>query len=183
MAAAEATGRAGGGFRLETRRLRLRELQLKDARPLLELDGSERVRALLLDDHVGNLDQSLALIAWARRFGSECPGLGLWACEETRAQQGRFVGVFSLMPLRDGSGDVEIGVRLLPPHWGRGYPLEMGRALCSHAFEELQLPRLVGLFDEQNRGARLALQRLGFVAAGRTLHFGKPALRYVLVKP
>jgi ribosomal-protein-alanine N-acetyltransferase len=161
---------------IETRRLRLRELRLQDAQPLLDLDGSERVRALLLDDHVSDPDQALALIAWSRRYGREHPGLGLWACETREAA---FVGVFSLMPLA-GSGDVEIGVRLLPRYWGRGYPLEMGRALCAHAFERLGLPRLIGLFDEHNRGAQLALRQLGFAFDGPAMHFGKPALRYVL---
>ena len=179
LIAAIGSGADGGSSMIETRRLRLRELCLQDARPLLELDSCERVRALLLDDHLSDLDQSLALIAWSRRYGRERTGLGLWACE---TREPRFVGVFSLMPLAGGD-DVEIGVRLLPRFWGRGYPLEMGRALCAHAFEQLGLPRLIGLFDEHNRGAQLALRRLGFAPDGPATHFGKPALRYVLSRP
>lgn len=166
---------SGASF-LQTRRLRLRGLRLQDAAALLELDASERVHGLLLDDRVTDANQALAVIIWARRFYAEHPGLGLWACERL---DGGFVGMFSLMPL-PGSGDVEIGVRLLSAHWGRGYPLEMGRALCVHAFDTLALPRLVGLIHPDNRGARLALERLGFSADALTTHCGRIAQRYLL---
>ncbi len=160
---------------LRTRRLSLHELSLGDAAELLVLDRTPRVHELLLDDHASSLDQGFAIVIWASQFYRQHPGLGIWS---TYDAERRFIGTFSLMPV-DG-GDVEIGVRLLPAHWGRGYPLEAGHALCAHAFDTLQLPRLIGLVHPDNRGARLALRRLGFGEDGECLHFGKPALRHVL---
>ena len=161
---------------LATRRLSLHELSLADVAELVAMDQHPRVHGLLLDDHASSLDQGLAIVIWADAFYREHPGLGIWS---TYDEQGRYVGIFSLMPVGDGE-DVEIGVRLQPSCWGRGYPVEAGRALCRHTFETLKLPRLLGFIHADNRGAQLALRRLGFEAHGECLHFGKPALRYAL---
>lgn len=162
---------------LRTRRLCLRELGTGDVFDLLRLDRSERVHRLLLDDHAKTLEHSLALVWWAQQFYREHPGLGIWAAHD--GQRG-FVGIFSLMPLAGQRRVVEIGARLLPASWGRGYPAEGGEALCRHAFDQLGLERVFGLFDPANRGARLAMQRLGFVEDGCTEHFGKAAQRYLM---
>lgn len=168
--------RRRGARLLATRRLSLHELALGDVAELVAMDSHPRVHGLLLDDHASTLDQGLAIVVWADAFYRAHPGLGIWS---TYDEHGRYVGIFSLMPVGD-SGDVEIGVRLQPFCWGRGYPVEAGRALCRHAFETLQLPRLLGFINADNRGAQLALRRLGFEDDGACLHFEKPALRYVL---
>ena len=74
-------------------------------------------------------------------------------------------------------GEVEIGTRLLPRAWGRGYALEGGAALCTHAFDTLGLPALLGLCDPANRSVPPLLARLGFIPDGKVEQFGKPALR------
>jgi RimJ/RimL family protein N-acetyltransferase len=119
------------------------------------------------------------LIDWLGRFHLRHPGLGIWHASDSA---GQFLGQFSLMPV-GSSGDVELGARLLPRAWGRGYALEGGRALCAHAFDVLGLDRLVGLCHTENRSVPPVLRRLGFDGPQPCEHFGRPALRFERLRP
>ena len=161
---------------LRARRLRLRGLRYADIFDLQRLGRDARATQALLDAPVDSVAAACALIDNANRVYRERPGLGVWRADD---EQGRFIGFFSLMAELDPA-EVEIGTRLLPHAWGRGYALEGGAALCAHAFDALQLPALVGLCDPRNRAVPPLLARLGFVADGETEQFGNRALRFVL---
>lgn len=161
---------------LRTRRMRLRGLRYADIFDLQRLGRDARATRALLDAPVDSVAAACALIDTANRIYRERPGLGIWRADD---EQGGFIGFFSLMAEFDPA-EVEIGTRLLPRAWGRGYALEGGAALCAHAFETLHLPALVGLCDPRNRSVPPLLARLGFVADGETEQFGNRALRFVL---
>lgn len=161
---------------LRTRRLRLRELCYRDVPELWRMGREPRVAAHLLDSPVSTISAACALVDMANGVYARRPGLGLWRAEDGG---GRFVGFFSLMPEPDAD-EVGIGCRLLPGAWGRGYALEGGAALCTHAFATLGLPHLVGVCAPDNRSVPPLLLRLGFRADGATAQAGKPALRFVL---
>lgn len=166
---------AGSEF-LRTRRLRLRGLCLRDIPALIALNADAEVARWLVEPHPANYFGAAKIVFRANECYLTRPGLGVWHASD---DAGRFVGVFSLMPI-EGSDEVEIGTRLHRETWGRLYPIEGGRALCAHAFATLALPYLVGLCHPQNAAVPAILRRLGFEQDGETLHFGKPALRYVL---
>ncbi|HEY0232124.1 MAG TPA: GNAT family N-acetyltransferase [Dokdonella sp.] len=161
---------------LSTRRLRLRELCLADIPSLTAMNADADVARSLVEpcptDYVG----VARIVFHANACYLTRPGLGVWHASDP---DGRFVGVFSLMPI-EGSEDVEIGTRLSPWTWGRLYPIEGGRALCAHAFDTVGLPRVLGLCHPDNIAVPAILRRLGFTAEGETLHFGHRALRFVL---
>lgn len=165
-----------GAELLRTRRLRLRGLRYADMFDLQRLGRDRRTTQALLDAPVDTVAGACALIETANRIYRERPGLGLWRTDDER---GEFIGFFSLMAEFDPA-EVEIGTRLLPRAWGRGYALEGGAALCVHAFDTLRLPVLVGLCDPRNRAVPPLLARLGFVADGEAEQFGNRALRFVL---
>jgi RimJ/RimL family protein N-acetyltransferase len=178
---ADAPG-AGGGRDyagtelLRSRRLCLRGLRYADIFDLQRLGRDARTTRALLDAPVDSIAAAVALIDNANRVYRERPGLGIWRADD---EHGAFIGFFSLMAELDPA-EVEIGTRLLPRAWGRGYALEGGAALCAHAFDTLQLPELVGLCDPRNRSVPPLLTRLGFVSDGETEQFGNRALRFVL---
>ena len=157
---------------LRTRRLVLRGLQPGDVFDLQRLGRDARVSQALLDAPVDDLASACALVGAAQRVQHEKPGLGFWRADDADG----FLGFFSLVAELPGS-EVEIGTRLLPRAWGRGYALEGGAALCTHAFDTLGLPALVGLCDPANRSVPPLLARLGFSPDGSTEQFGRPALR------
>lgn len=161
---------------LRTRRMRLRGLRYADIFELQHLGRDARVGRALLDAPVDTVAGACALVDTANRVYRDRPGLGLWRADD---EHGAFIGFFSLMAEIDPR-EVEIGTRLLPRAWGRGYALEGGAALCGHAFTTLGLPALLGLCDPANRSVPPLLGRLGFVADGETEQFGNRALRFVL---
>ncbi len=161
---------------LSTRRLRLRELCLADIPSLTAMNADPDVARSLVEPCPIDYFGVAKIIFHANACYLTRPGLGVWHASD---HDGRFVGVFSLMPI-EGSDDVEIGTRLSPWTWGRLYPIEGGRALCAHAFGTVGLPRLLGLCHPDNIAVPAILRRLGFAADGETLHFGNRALRFVL---
>lgn len=161
---------------LRTRRMRLQTLGYRHLLDLLQLGREERVTELLLDGHLDSVADAAGLVVWSNRLYAAQPGLGHWHASDER---GGFIGMFSLTP-GDREHDVGLGARLLPRAWGRGYALEGAEALCAHAFTALALPHLVALCDPRNAPVPPVLRRLGFADAGDTLHFGQPALRFVL---
>ncbi len=165
-----------GAELLRSRRLRLRGLRYADIFDLQRLGRDPRTTQALLDAPVDSVAAACALIDNANRVYRERPGLGVWRADDER---GAFIGFFSLMAELDPD-EVEIGTRLLPSAWGRGYALEAGAALCDHAFATLRLPQLIGMCDPLNRSVPSLLMRLGFVAGGEAEQFGNRALRFVL---
>lgn len=162
---------------LRTRRMTLRVLAPADVFELQALGRNARVTGALLDAPVDDIASAAALIGTAQRIRRERPGLGIWRADDAQG----FLGFFSLMAELDPA-EVEIGTRLLPRAWGRGYALEGGAALCAHAFDTLGLPELLGLCDPANRSVPPLLARLGFRPDGTARQFGKPALRMRLAR-
>ncbi len=169
---------AGARPFLRTRRIALFELAPAQALDLLRLGLESRVARHILDAPLDTLVEVVGMIEHARRIHIERPGLGIWYATD---RHGAFIGIFSLVPSTE-SGAIEIGTRLLPRTWGRGYALEGGVALCEHAFGPLGLSSLIGLCTPENRSVPPLLERLGFRADGRTEQFGKPALRFALAR-
>lgn len=165
-----------GAELLRTRRMRLSGLRYADVMDLYRLGRDPRVTFALIDAPVDSVMAAAAMIEQANRIYARRPGLGLWRAEDG---MGRFLGFFSLVAELDPA-IVEIGVRLLPSAWGRGYALEGGEALCAHAFDTLSLNALYALCAPDNRSVPPLLERLGFEHAGRTEQFGRVALRFTL---
>lgn len=163
-------------LQLHTRRMRLHGFGFRHTLDLLRLGREERVTRQLLDAPVDTLDDAMGLVVWANRLYRSRPGLGLWHAGD---RGGRFLGLFSLTPSGDAH-DVAIGVRLLPSAWGRGYAIEGGAALCTHAFDTLGLPALIAQCAPDNRPVPPLLRRLGFDPIAPGTQFGHPALRFRL---
>ncbi len=165
-------------IQLRTRRLQLRGFGFRHAIDLLQLGREARVTRMLLDNPVDTINDALGLVVWANKLYRERPGLGLW---HASARNQQFIGMFSLTPSGDAD-DVAIGVRLLPGAWGRGYAIEGGVGLCTHAFDTLGLPHLIAQCAPDNRSVPPLLHRLGFVDTGAGAQFGNAARRFRLLR-
>jgi RimJ/RimL family protein N-acetyltransferase len=62
--------------------------------------------------------------------------------------------------------EVEVGYRLLPEAWGRGYATEGARALVAHGFDVLGLYRIIGLAHPDNIASQRVLHNAGLRDAG-----------------
>ena len=93
------------------------------------------------------------------RRGWEEHGFGIWAVEEL--ESGRLVGRVGLSYHRLWPSDPEVGWKLDPDVWGRGYATEAGAASLRHAFETLGFERVVSIALPQNTASIRVMDRLG----------------------
>jgi [ribosomal protein S5]-alanine N-acetyltransferase len=65
------------------------------------------------------------------------------------------------------SGEAELGIELAPQFWGRyAYALEIGQALVSFGFGDLNLIKIRGISVSENQRVSRLAERYGFVAIG-----------------
>jgi RimJ/RimL family protein N-acetyltransferase len=175
---------------IQTRRLRLSELQACDIHLIAGLHNDPRVEALTIDrDYPMHEPEAAArYIDGMQKFYRLREGLGLWRCDLRvddaaadadpalpTASTWRFCGSYTLMPLDHLDGQVELGCRLLPLAWGTGVAVEGGHALLRHAFHRVKLAEVHAFCHPAHRSVKFALLSLGFQAAGRKLVQGHNA--------
>ncbi|KAJ6783802.1 hypothetical protein PWT90_02918 [Aphanocladium album] len=129
---------------LETNRLQLRPLGNEHLSYFIELNSHAEVlrfiegRALNEQEAIEDHGERLAA-------GTLVPGLGVWS--GFSADNGEFVGWWSLSPVMDDSGTphpgvADLGYRLLPKFWRQGLAKEGAREVLRHGFEDLGLQRV-----------------------------------------
>ena len=113
-----------------------------------------------------------------RTRGPYPPGLGYWTIRP-RAGDDAFLGWVLLIPV-DGEGpEVEIGWRLRPSAWGRGYASEAAAALVRHGLIGLRLPEIIADIDPANLGSIRVAEKIGLRRRGPTPQW-EALVRYAL---
>lgn len=84
----------------------------------------------------------------------------------------------------EGRKLVELNYILHPSVWGRGYAVEIGRALVRHALEVRGLRELIALIHPDNEPSERTARRIGMhYAHGVTRHGGAERKVYRITKP
>jgi|SRR5215472_1338040 len=170
-------------WHLTTDRLLLRQFTAADADWLAALHGDPAVMRYIDDGRPVPRDVVAAetLPAILREYGELPDGLGCFAATEKTGELP--VGWFGLRPpssigltpeTSTGSaqatgtgldhaarGTAELGYRLFPACWGRGYATEGAQALVRRGFTELRLDRVVATTMTVNTASRRVLEKAG----------------------
>jgi RimJ/RimL family protein N-acetyltransferase len=143
----------------ETGRLRLRPLTEADADALAALHGDPEVMRRIDDGRPvpRALVVGRTLPALLREYDDLPDGFGCFAAEERAT--GTFLGWCALRPTADGAA--ELGYRLRPAAWGRGYATEGARALVRHGFATLGVRRVVATTMTVNTASRRVMEKAG----------------------
>lgn len=146
-------------YELETERLYLRQWKESDKHPLYLINSNPEVMRYfpnLLTEEENNaaVDRVRAHI--------ETHGWGFWAVElkETGKLAG-FVGLNIPTYELPFSPCVEIGWRLSPEYWGKGYATEAGKTCLEFAFGTLNLNEIVSFTSVLNTPSEAVMKRLG----------------------
>jgi RimJ/RimL family protein N-acetyltransferase len=151
------------GQELETSRLRLRPVAVRDAGDLFAIFSDPMVMRYWNTPPWTRPEQASEMIE------REAAGLAAGTSVRlavVRAGDGALVGTFSLFALDEQSRRAEIGYALASSAWGQGYAHEAGRAVIRHAFGVLGLNRLEADIDPRNEASARVLERLGFRREG-----------------
>jgi RimJ/RimL family protein N-acetyltransferase len=91
-------------------------------------------------------------------------GWGLWAVGEADAGGASFVGMVGLHRVRPElpcAPAVEIGWRLHPDFWGRGYATEASASALRFGFEEAGLTEIIAITTTLNTRSQAVMTRIG----------------------
>ncbi|TAJ05075.1 MAG: N-acetyltransferase [Planctomycetota bacterium] len=146
---------------LDTARLRLRELEPRDAAFLVELLNEPAFLRYIGDRGVRDEAGALGYVERARASYAT-HGHGLLLVE--RRADGEPLGICGLIR-RDGLDAPDLGFALRAAHEGRGYALEAARAVLEHAARVLRIARVLAIFAHDNERSRRLLDRLEFQPA------------------
>ena len=146
---------AGDG--LGSARLLLRRFTMADLPLLTELNADPEVMRYVGG---GQTPQQTRAMLESRilDYYQANPGLGVWAT--LLRDSGECIG-FHLLNHIQGEEFIQVGYRLFPRHWGRGYATEMSVALLRYGYTQLQLPRIVAITDLHNRVSQQVLLKAG----------------------
>jgi RimJ/RimL family protein N-acetyltransferase len=116
-------------------------------------------------------------------------GFGIWAVEA--AGVAPFIGFVGLQRVTfeaPFTPAVEIGWRLAPAHWGKGYATEAARAALRYGFENLDLDQIVSFTVPANKPSWSVMERLGMTRDAADdfdhprLPTGHPFRRHILYR-
>ena len=100
----------------------------------------------------------MTLLSRILGYSTLYPDLGIW--HASRRDTGAFIGWFSLK-YAGKSSDIEIGYRLMPDAWGRGFATEGAAAMRDYGFDDLGLGRIIGVTHAGNRASQHVLTKIG----------------------
>ncbi|MGH4024464.1 MAG: GNAT family N-acetyltransferase [Pseudonocardiaceae bacterium] len=156
---------------LRTARLVVRDWSVGDAPEALKIYRHDvapqwETNELRRISHLTAMQQVLE--QWTAEQADMAPGTGRWAM--TLVDSGTLIGGITLLPMPVPEADVEIGYRLAPEHWGRGYATEAGRALARWAFQH-SLVEVFGLVTPDNARAAATARRIGMEWVGESTKY------------
>jgi RimJ/RimL family protein N-acetyltransferase len=158
---------------VQTARLELRRVAEEDLEALAALDALPEIRAAIdpFGEHVP--EDPAALLGYERRLIGH-PGF-LAAIDRW---SGALVGCFQFEEHDDSPAERELGYRLHPDAWGKGYATEGAGALLRDALARPDIERVYAHSLLDNPGSIAVMQRIGMTYAGPWSYRGLPGAEY-----
>ncbi|WP_203256246.1 GNAT family N-acetyltransferase [Hyunsoonleella ulvae] len=150
-------------FHLETEHLILRELRTTDLNNMFKLDSNPEVHRYLGNKPVRTKTESQKILeSVLRQYKDHC--IGRWAAIEKSS--GEFIGWSGIrlnteFNMNGFTKYHDVGYRLLPKYWGKGYATESGKAAIDYAFSKMGLSRIYATTHVGNLASHNALLKIG----------------------
>lgn len=161
---------------LESRRLILRPIAEEDQDFIIELNGDPKVMEYIIpprtrEESIIDLKRYLTLPE-----KHQMP-IGVWVGINNATNEK--VGMFFFSKLAE-TGEMELGYRLAPAHWGKGFATEGGKCLVEYALNDLGETRIVAVTDPDHSASGHVLQKIGLLFQKTDIFYGSPSKYYVL---
>ncbi len=150
---------------IETKRLRLREMEMNDTSLLLQLRSDERVMKYMAKEPIQTIDEARSMIKDIHNaFGKRESIYWAIALKDTD----NLIGAGGYWRWVKQHFRAEIGFQLLPAYWRKGYMKEALGAMIQYGFDKMTLHRIEADSDPGNNASIKLLENLGF---NREAHF------------
>ncbi len=168
---------------LETERLLLRELVASDADRLFLLDSNPEVMKYVGMKPLKKVEETLEVIKMIRQQYAD-NGIGRFAVVEKSS--GLLIGwcglKFISYEINGHQNIYELGYRLLPEFWGKGYATESAKAWLEYGFGNRGTDIIYAYVDIENTASVHTLEKLGFKNKGNFEDSGDICTWYELRK-
>lgn len=148
---------------LESERLRLRRIELRDAPAMFDVFGDPEVMRYWSRPPFESVEQIAEHI---EEIGENFHSRTLFQWGITRSDEDRVIGTCTLYRLDEAHRRGEIGFAVGRSEWGRGVASEAVGALLEFAFRALDLHRIEADADPRNERSIRLLERQGFQREG-----------------
>jgi len=173
-------------FHLETERLVLRDFREKDTKAIFELDSNPKVHKYLGNNTISTYEEAEKIIEFFKTQ-YEDNGIGRFAAFEKVS--GEFIG-WSGLKLNVGKKEelngftnfIDIGYRLLPKFWGKGYASESAFACLNFGFKQMNYDVIYAAAQNSNIGSNKILKKIGLKLINEFVFEGEKASWYELRK-
>src|SRR6187402_2508828 len=144
---------------LETKRLQLRQFEIKDAEFIVELVNTPGWLKFIGDRNVKITEDAIRYLQNGPMKSYQENGFGLWsvALKENRKQ----IGMCGILK-RDSLENPDIGFAFLPEFIGKGYAFETALATVNYAKNKLGLKTLSAITIPSNEKSIRLLEKIGF---------------------
>lgn len=160
---------------IETERMALEPLKMSDIDLLTELDSKPEVMRYIGSGKPRTREEVAASVQ--RRLQEPANGLGAWLAWTKENRD--FVGLFLLLRLEE-SEHIEIGYRLMPAMWNKGFASEGARKIVKYAFEILNLKQVVAVAFPENMASRRVMEKIGMEYKGMAYYYERDLVFYTL---
>jgi ribosomal-protein-alanine N-acetyltransferase len=145
---------------LETRRLFLHELTLKDAQAIFGMRANTRVGQFIARPHMDKTEDAESLTQKARDAFYEKRGIA-WAGQVKDTKE--MIGTCGFNQIDAQNLHAEIGGEMAVEFWGRKLAQEAVEAIVQFGFNTLGLHTIEAKVSPNNRSAIYLMEQLGFV--------------------
>lgn len=154
--------------RIETPRLLLRTMQPSDFDALMLIFTDPRVMA----SFGGELFTREQMQHWLERNLQHQAEFGYGLFSIIHKETGLLIGDCGLEHMEvEGVAAAELGYDLRSDYWNRGLATEAAIAVRNHAFQVLQLPRLISLIRVGNLASRRVAEKVGMQLAAEITRY------------
>lgn len=146
---------------LQSQRLYYRELEASDADGMFALDSDPEVHRYLYDAVIHDVEQSKEVIEYVRQ---QYKDVGLGRMAVILKETNEFIGWAGLKLESNVNGYdkfYDIGYRLMPQHWGKGYATEATHFFLDYAFTTLKAEKVNAYAFQDNGASVRVLEKCG----------------------
>ena len=148
---------------LETKRLILRRMTMKDAQDIFEYSKDPEVARHVLWDAQKDLSEAKEYCRFMmRRYRQDQPSS--WGI--IHKASGRLVGTIGYMEYREEHGSVEVGYSLARSLWNGGYMTEALSRVIAHTFETMDINRIEAQHELTNPSSGRVMEKCGMKKEG-----------------
>jgi ribosomal-protein-alanine N-acetyltransferase len=148
---------------LETPRLTLRRMTLRDAQDVFAYSRDEQVARHVLWEAQRSIGDARAYLRYMiRQYRHNQPASWGIVLRET----GRLIGTIGFMSYSEDHASAEVGYSLSRDYWNRGLMSEALEACLRYAFEEMGLHRVEAQFELDNPASGRVMEKCGLQKEG-----------------